>query len=652
MPRTLVHKPGGEAASLRASPARREDPPARPAPPPRQPAPGRRLFGWPGSRRPDGMAASPPRGAGSGRRAWTGWRLLRWALIGAIWGTLAVATILLWFIHDLPRTDAPLAQIRRPAAAVLASDGSLLATQGDLFGEVLRLRDMPAHLPAALIAIEDRRFRQHAGVDPIGIARALWSNLTAGEVVQGGSTLTQQLAKNLFLTSERSTRRKVQEALLALWLERRFSKDELLEIYLNRVYLGAGAHGVDAAARLFFGVSARRVTLWQAAMLAGLPQAPSRTNPRSNPEGAMARAGEVLRAMAEQGAITEAQRAEAVAAMALPPRPGRGGGWFADWVMETVADRLPDLRDVTIRATLDPRWQSAAETRLRAMLDREGDRGNIAQGAVVVLDANTGAVRAMVGGRDYRSSPFNRVVDARRQPGSAFKPIYYLAALEHGVSPGDMVSDAPLRAGGWSPGNGNWRSRGEITVEEALAQSVNTAAVRVMGLAGGTAGAREMAARLGITARLPGNGSLALGTGEVTLLELAAAYAPMVNGGRRVVPTGIRQVVSEGRIQPLASAAPTQVVAEADATAMRRMLAAVVARGSGRAAQFAGLAVGGKTGTTQDFRDAWFIGYAGGMESSVIIGIWLGNDHGEPMEEVRGGTLPARLFREILEATR
>ena len=620
MPRALVHKPGGEAASFRASPARRDVPPARPAP-----------------------EFRPTR--------W-GWRLLRYALIGVIWGTLFTAAVLLWFTHDLPRPDAPLAQVRRPAAAVLASDGSLLSTQGDLFGEVLRLRDLPAFLPEALIAIEDRRFRQHIGVDPIGIARALWSNLTAGEVVQGGSTLTQQLAKNLFLTPERSTRRKVQEALLAIWLERRFSKEQLLEIYLNRVYLGGGAYGVDAAARLFFGVSARRVNLWQAAMLAGLPQAPSRTNPRTNPEGATARAGEVLRAMAEHGAITEAQRADALAAMTLPPRPGQGGGWFSDWVMETVADRLPELRDVTIRATLDPRWQGAAEARLRAMLEREGLRGNIGQGAVVVLDAGTGAVRAMVGGRDYRGSPFNRVVDARRQPGSAFKPIYYLAALERGASPSDMVADGPISRGGWSPGNGNWRSRGEISIEEALAQSVNTAAVRVMDLAGGAAGARAMAARLGIGARLPGNGSLALGTGEVTLLELAAAYAPMVNGGRRVVPFGIRQVVSEGRIQPLASAAPTQVVGEADAVAMRRMLATVVARGSGRAAQFPGLSVGGKTGTTQDFRDAWFVGYAGGVESTVIIGVWLGNDRGEPMEEVRGGTLPARLFRDILEATR
>lgn len=617
MPHALAQKSRREAASPRP-PQRVESPPARPAP---RPA---RLF----------------------------WRLLRLAVIIGIWGSMALAAVTLWFVHDMPRVDAPLAQIRRPAAAVLAADSTLLATQGDMFGEVIRLRDMPAHLPAALIAIEDRRFRQHLGVDPIGIIRALYQNLTAGEVVQGGSTLTQQLAKNLFLSAERSARRKVQEALLALWLERRFSKDELLEIYLNRVYLGGGAYGVEAASRLFFGVPARRLTLWQSAMLAGLPQAPSRTNPRTNPAGAIARAQEVLRAMVETGAITEAQRAQAEADMNLPPRPGTGGGWFSDWVMESVAQRLPELRDVAIHSTLEPRWQNAAETRLRAMIEREGLRGNVSQGAVVVLDARSGAVRAMVGGRDYRQSPFNRVVDGRRQPGSAFKPIYYLAALERGAQPSDMVSDQPLHRGGWSPGNGQWRSRGEITLEEALAHSVNTAAVRVMDLAGGHAGARAMAARLGLTATLPANASLALGTGEVTLLELSAAYAAMVNGGRRVVPFGIRQVISEGRAQPLARAAPEQVVGEAEAAAMRRMLAAVVSRGSGRAAATPGMVVGGKTGTTQDYRDAWFVGFMLNGESMMVIGIWLGNDRGEPMEEVRGGTLPARLFREILESTR
>ncbi len=585
----------------------------------------------------------------SPRRPSLAWVLLRWLIILGIWGAIALGAVLLWFTHDMPRPDVATQHTRRPAAAVLAADGSLLMTQGDLFGEVLTLRDMPRAIPDALIAIEDRRFRAHWGIDPVGVARALWANWSEGDVVQGGSTLTQQLAKNLFLSADRSLRRKVQEALLALWLERRFSKDQLLEIYLNRVYLGGGAYGVDAAARLFFGVSARRVNLWQAAVLAGLPQAPSRTNPRSNPDAALARGREVLRTMVETGAITQAQHDQAVAQMELPPRPGTGGGWFTDWVVDQVEEAHPQLRDITIRATLDPRWQNAAETRLRALLAAEGAQAEVSQGAIIVLDAASGAVRAMVGGRDYRSSPFNRAVAARRQPGSAFKAVVYAAAIEAGAaSPGSMVADGPLTRRGWSPGNGQWRTRGEITLEEAFAQSVNTAAVRVLDMGGGPAATRAMAQRLGIRSPVPNNASVALGTAEVTLLELTAAYAALVNGGRRVTPHGIRELVSEGRAQPMRAPPPEVAISAETAAAMRRMMVAVVTSGTGRQAALRGTVTGGKTGTTQDYKDAWFIGFFEG----VVIGVWLGNDRGEPMEQVRGGTMPARLFREVIDAAR
>jgi len=580
------------------------------------------------------------------------WRLLRLALILGIWSGVALGVAFLWFAHDLPRPAAALEQTRRASVTLQTGEGTLLATQGDLFGEVLRLRDLPPHVPAALLAIEDRRFHSHFGLDPIGLLRAAWANWQAGEVVQGGSTLTQQLAKNLFLTPARSTRRKVQEALLALWLERRFSKAELLEIYLNRVYLGAGAWGVDAAARVYFATSARRLNLWQAAMIAGLPQAPSRHNPRTNPEGAMARAAEVLAAMAATGAITEAQRARAMEEMSPPPRPSRQGGWFADWVFERVPARFPDSRDLVIRTTLDARWQAAVEARLAALLDGPGREMDARQGAVVVLDAASGAVRAMAGGRDFRRSPFNRATEARRQPGSTFKPLYYLAALERGASPHDMVSDGPIRLGGWSPSNGPWRSRGEITLEDALAHSVNTAAVRVMQLAGGARAAAESAQRLGLGGRFPRDGSIALGTGETTLLDLAAAYAGFANGGRRVEPFGMARVEAQGRAQPGDRAEAAQVVAPEAAEAVRRMLVAAVARGTGRAAAVPGLAIGGKTGTTQDYRDAWFVGFVPLPQGMFVIGVWLGNDDNAPMDEVRGGTLPARLFREVVEAVR
>ncbi len=597
-------------------------------------------------------------------------RLLRWAILLTVWGGVALGCALLWFAYDLPRPEAALAATRQPSVTLLAADGRLLATSGDLYGEPLRLHEMPPHLPAALLAVEDRRFREHFGVDLIGLARAAWVNFTTGRVAQGGSTITQQLAKNLFLTPERSLRRKVQEALLALWLERRFTKDELLEIYLNRVYLGAGAYGVDAAARLFFGVSARRVTLGQAALLAGLPKAPSRLNPRAAPEAAIRRAMEVLETMAEQGLISRARAAAEGERLRLAPAPSRDAGWFADWVQgfggggESLAERFPGAGDLVLRTTLDSRLQAAVEARLEALLAGPGARARVSQGAVVALDAATGAVRAMAGGRDYRASPFNRATQARRQPGSAFKPIVFLAAIEQGMRPDEPVADTPLRLGRWSPGNGEWRARGEISVEEALAHSVNTAAVRVLQRAGGPRRVVELAERLGLDVdRFPRDASLALGTGEVTLLDLAAAYAAIANGGRRVVPHGIAAAFGAGGRRALPVPRPgggpgagRPAVAAEHAAALRRMLEAVVRYGTGRAAALpGGRVVAGKTGTSQDHRDAWFLGFVaapGGANASgpLVLGIWLGNDDASPMDGVSGGTLAARLFRDILEA--
>ncbi|GGC62808.1 penicillin-binding protein 1A [Siccirubricoccus deserti] len=622
--------PPAPAARARRRPAPPAEPraPRRPAPSAARPAPPR----------PDPARSTAPRRGG--------WRWLRWAVLLPVWGLVALAALLLVFAWDLPRPDSMPAATRRPSVTLLAANGGMLATQGDLYGETVRLRDLPAHLPAALMAVEDRRFRSHWGLDPIGLARAAWANWQAGEVVQGGSTLTQQLAKNLFLSPERNFRRKVQEALLALWLERRFTKDELLEIYLNRVYLGAGAYGVDAAARLFFGVPARRLVLWQSALLAGLPKAPSRYNPRASPDIAVARAAEVLEIMVAAGAISLAQMNAELDRIRLPPPQSRQAGWFADWALEGVAESFPGNADLTLRGTLEPRLQALVEARLEALLAGPGARAGVTQGAVVVLEAGSGAVRAMAGGRDYRASQFNRATDARRQPGSAFKPVVFLAALEHGLGPEDAVADGPLNLGGWSPGNGQWRSRGEISLEEALAHSVNTAAVRVLLRGGGARAAAAVARRLGIEGRFPNDASLALGTGEVTLLDLTAAYAAFINGGVRVTPFGIAAARAEGRAVPLPRRTAERVVAPEHAAALRRMLEAVVARGTGRAAAIPGRTVAGKTGTTQDFRDAWFIGWAG----QAVIGVWLGNDDARPMDDVRGGTLPARLFREVAEA--
>jgi penicillin-binding protein 1A len=581
-------------------------------------------------------------------------RWLGWLVVLAVWGGLALGALLLLLVWDLPRTDLALSQTRRPGVTLEAADGRIIATSGDVHGETVRLRDLPAHLPAAIIAIEDRRFRDHVGLDPIGIARAAWVNWTTGRIVQGGSTLTQQLAKNLFLTPERSLRRKAQEAVLAIWLEWRFTKDELLEIYLNRVYLGAGAYGVDAAARLFFGVPAARLSLWQSAVLAGLPKAPSRLNPRTAPDAASARAVEVLEAMAETGFLTRTQATLAMEQIRIPARPARHAGWFADWVMDDLAERFPGNADLVLRTTLDPRIQQAVEQRLEALLAGPGARARVGQGAVVVMEAATGNIRAMAGGRDFRTSQFNRAAQARRQPGSAFKPFVFLAALERGASPADMVADGPLTLGGWSPGNGAWRARGEISLEDAFAHSVNTAAVRVLQRAGGPREVMAVARRFGLAGPFPNDATLALGTGEVTLLDLAAAYAAFVNGGLLPEPRGLAAARADGRVVPIAPPVARRATLPEHAAAMRQMMEAVVARGTGRAAQPpGGRPVGGKTGTTQDFRDAWFVGFApmaaaGG--APLVIGVWLGNDDASAMSEVRGGGLPARLAREILEA--
>ena len=558
--------------------------------------------------------------------------LLRWGFIAAVWLTLAMALVVLWYARDLPRPEAALDAARRPSLVLEDRSGHVIATFGDVVGEPLRLKDFPPALPAAVIAVEDRRFYHHFGLDPVGVARALWVNVVAGRVVQGGSTLTQQVAKTLFLTNARTTKRKVQELILTLWLEKHFSKNEILEIYLNRVYLGSGAWGMDAAARMYFGVSARRVTLAQAAVLAGLPRAPSRFNPRVNPNAALARAKEVLGTMVESGVITADQAQAAGAQIAFPVNPA-APGWFADWVAERSQAIVAPDSDAVLRTTLDRRVQAVAESRLTALLDGAGAAANVSQGAVVVLDAASGAVRAMVGGRDFHTSPFNRAVLARRQPGSSFKPFVWLAALEKGMTPDDTVLDAPLHIGSWSPVNFERRFFGEITLEEALAQSINTASVRLLIKDGGPKAVAATAFRLGIAGKLPNDASLALGTGEVGLLELTAAYAAFFNGGNRVTPYGLDRTPHQ----------PEPVIAPEQAAMMARMLGAVVSRGTGKAAAVAGRVVAGKTGTTQDYRDAWFIGSVRG----TMIGVWLGNDDNTPMKGVLGGGLPARLFHEI-----
>jgi len=547
--------------------------------------------------------------------------------------------VVLWFAWDLPRPSSALDAERRPSLTLEDRTGRIFAAYGDVVGQPMHLSDLPSYVPEAVVAVEDRRFWQFPAIDPIGLARAAWVDLTSGRVVQGGSTITQQVAKTLFLSNARTVRRKVQELLLTLWLDHSFSKQQILEIYLNRVYLGAGCWGIDAAARLYFGVSARHLKLWQAAVLAGLPRAPSRFNPRANPDAARARAEQVLRAMVDTGKITPAQAQQATAEIAFPPPHAKAAGWFADWAADQAEDALPPGKDANLRTTLDPRLQGVAETQLQALLDGPGRQARAGQGAVVVLNAATGAVRAMVGGRDYTSGSYNRAVLARRQPGSAFKVFTFLAALQHGKTPDDTVLDGPIRVGRWTPRDFEPHYHGEVTLTEALADSLNAAAVRLLLADGGPLVVAAEAARLGIADRLPDDASLALGTGEVGLLEITASYATFFNGGRRVTPWAV---------QDLPHPPPQQVITREHAAMMAGMLRAVVTRGTGRVAAVPGHVVAGKTGTTQDFRDAWFIGCIDG----TVIGVWMGNDDNRPMKGVTGGDLPARLFHAIAVAVR
>jgi penicillin-binding protein 1A len=564
----------------------------------------------------------------------------------ALWAAILGGGTLAYFALTLPDTGELTKGERRPSITVLAADRSLLATYGDLFGRPLSLKEMAPCLPQAVIATEDRRFYSHFGVDPLGLARALFANLSAGHVVQGGSTITQQLAKNLFLTPERSWGRKIRESLLALWLEHRFSKRQILEIYLNRVYLGAGTYGVDAAARRYFGKSASDLSLYQCAVVAGLLKAPTRFNPARDRERTAARAEQVLDNMVEAGFIGTAEARTAAGGeaslRAVAARPG--SRYFADWVAERLADIAGAAgRDLTVLTTLDPRMQAEAEAAIADIVAHDGARSAVSQGALVAMSPD-GAVRAMVGGLDYGDSQFNRATQAQRQPGSAFKPFVYLAGLESGMRPDDRFVDAPIRIGGWQPRDYAKRYQGEMTLAEGLAQSINTISVQVAQRVG-IRRVIAVAHRLGIASPLAPELSLALGTGEVNLLELVSAYAPFANGGAGVWPYGIAEVRDgAGRVVfRRAGSGPGPVVGSQLVGEMNEMLSGVIGHGTGRSAALPRPAAG-KTGTTQDYRDAWFVGYT----ADLVAGVWLGNDDNRPMSKVTGGTLPAQAWRRFM----
>jgi penicillin-binding protein 1A len=585
--------------------------------------------------------AGPPRRRGGG--------LLRFAVLACLWCFVAGLCVLGYFALTLPDTNELASAQRKPSITLLASDGSLLATYGDLFGEALRLKDMPKYLPGAVIATEDRRFYSHYGIDPLGLLRAAFANLRAGHVVQGGSTITQQLAKNLFLTPDRTFERKIQETMLALWLEHKFSKQQILEIYLNRVYLGAGTYGVDAAAHRYFNKSARDVSLYEAAVIAGLLKAPSRFSPANDKDRAAKRTDQVLANMVDAGFINDAQSKAAQqqkAQLTKSPTLSRGSRYFADW----IADQVPSFtgtqgRDVVVTTTIDTRLQTMAETAVTTTLEREGEKYEVEQGALVAMSPD-GSVRAMVGGADYLDSQFNRATQALRQPGSSFKPFVYLTAVERGLRPTDHFMDQPVRIGKWEPHNYENKYKGDVSVSDAVALSINTVAAQVIQRYG-VQHVIDTAHRLGITAELTRDASLALGTSEVSLIELTSAYATFASGGIGAWPHGIVEIrdAHGGVIYRRDGSGPGRVIDAGNVAIMNQLLTGVMTYGTGKAARLDRPAAG-KTGTTQDSRDALFIGYT----ADLVCGVWFGNDDNSPMDRVTGGTLPARTWHDFMTA--
>lgn len=600
--------------------------------------------GRPATKKPSRTSGRRDKTAAGARRNWL--RLgLKWTAVVMIWGLVAVAALVGWYAYDLPDIDRIPALERRPAVTLLARDGTTFARFGEAAARAVTIKELPPYVPRAVIATEDARFYSHFGVDLIGLARAVVVNIWAGRIRQGGSTLTQQLAKNLFFGPERTLKRKVQETLLALWLERRLTKDQILALYLNRVYFGAGNFGIEAASRSYFGKPAARLSLNEAAMLAGLLKAPSRYAPTNNHDRAAARASVVLDRMASAGFITAAQ---ANVVKLNPARIGRQqariGRYFADWALDAVRGYVGrGGEDLVVQTTLDAKLQRAAEADAEALLAGPARGRGVSQLALVVMTPD-GAVRAMVGGADYARSQFNRATQALRQPGSAFKPIVYLAGLDAGLRPDSPVLDAPVRVGNFRPSNYDGKFQGTVTLTDGLARSLNTVAVRVLQQAGVDRVIR-WAGKLGIASKLRREAGLALGSSEVTLTELVSAYAVLANGGDGVFAHGVTRITdTQGHVlytrtgDGVGNVVPAGMVDD-----MGRMMQAVMTRGTGRAAQI-GVPAGGKSGTTQDYRDAWFLGYS----RDFVAGVWMGNDDGSPTRRVSGSSLPAQLWHNVM----
>lgn len=581
-------------------------------------------------------------------------RLHRRLAQGVLYGMAAMILLMAWALQSLPDISGLNQFTRAPSVLVKSEDGKIIGSFGDIYGDYIAFDDLPESLVDAVLATEDRNFYRHFGIDVFGLMRATFVNLRAGRVVQGGSTITQQVAKNVFLTPERSFSRKFREMLLAIAIEQRFSKTEILSIYLNRVYLGAANYGVDSASKRYFGKTARELTLAESAILAGMLKAPSRFAPTANPGLAKKRAERVLKGMQDAGYLTKAQTEKALrdldATLGRRQRESQSSFYFTDWIMEQLPEYVGNIEeDLVVTTTFKPELQALAEKAVAGAMDAQAAALKVEQAALLSMSPD-GAIRAMLGGRSYAGSQYNRATQALRQPGSAFKLFVYLAALEYGMTPDMLVEDEPISVpivgGTWEPGNYTNKYLGTITLRQAVAESVNTVAVRVSQETG-LDHVIGVARRLGITPDILAVPSIALGATEVTLLEITNAYAHLANNGVIVLPYGIIRIeTKDGKTLYNRRSNLSGIVLQPDVIGrMNELLMGVITDGTGRAANI-GRPAAGKTGTTSDYRDAWFIGYT----PQLVTGVWVGNDNNAPMKKVTGGMLPARIWHDFMKA--
>jgi penicillin-binding protein 1A len=594
-----------------------------------------------------GGAPPPRQPPARGRR--NPWQAaLYWGLVVFVWVAIGFVAFLAVFATDLPDTSKIFDVQRQPSISYLDRSGVQIAVRGSQYSPPVDLDDLPPYVPAAFVAIEDQRFYHHFGFDPVGMARAAFADLRAGHTVQGASTITQQLARNLFLTPQQNFRRKAQELILAVWLETKFSKKQILSLYLNRVYFGEGAYGIEAASQRYFNKPASQLSIGEAALLAGLMKGPTRYSPVSETERAEKRATVVLDKMVETGAITAAQRDDAFAhpVRVSATMPNQSAQYFVDYIDAQVRQLVGQPQeDLVVETTLDLPLQADAEHAVRAGVAAAA-RARVQQAALVALDGQ-GRIRAYVGGADYNQSQYDRASQAQRQAGSSFKPFVYLTAMEAGHTPQEVVNDEPVTINGWSPHNFENKYLGPMTLETALAQSINTIAAR-LGSEVGTGNVAATAHRLGITTPIQTDPSMALGAVEVTPIDMAQAYAAFSNGGELTKAYGIERIrTASGKVMFDHNINPpprTQVINQPALGEMIEMMRQVIASGTGAHAAISGYDLAGKTGTTSDYRDAWFVGFTGGFTTAV----WVGRDDDASMARVTGGGPPAQIWRAFM----